>query len=246
MAVLNNVNEIAYLSGVFNWQIENASYTNPSGNATCSFHVIQNAGIPFAQFISGAINTYTLVSGKNPINQIKSAFGQGVNSDPNTDLFNSVVTSGNLKETISRKWAINKVPFANYDQLVDMGTGTQEMIFNVIFAGTMYQTALQNFLQCAFGADSGVGTLQHPFYNKVMNVLPVKFSNSYTFESLNCVVCEVVFMTSDLSHLVASVNNESISQTIQKGFIGVQSAITSIGGTISTLKTFGSQLGGGF
>ena len=95
------------------------------------------------------------------------------------------------------------------------------MIFNVIFAGTMYQTALQNFLQCAFGADSGVGTLQHPFYNKVMNVLPVKFSNSYTFESLNCVVCEVVFMTSDLSHLVASVNNESISQTIQKGFIGV-------------------------
>ncbi len=230
LSLLNTINEVAYLSGLFNWQMSNASYTTPNGQTTVSFHIVTNAQAPIQQYLSGAINTYNLISNNK-------------SKDPNLGLFNTQITASHIKENISRKYAINRVPFANYDQLVDMGTGTQKISFNVIFANTMYKTAYQNLLQCIFGSQSGVGTLVHPFYGKIKNVLPIDISNEYRYDALNCVVCEIIFQTSDLTHLIPNTTTESQTQTIQKWFIGTQNAITSMQSIVTTLKSIGQNVG---
>ena len=234
LGVINTANEIAYLAGIFNWQIEGGSYTNPNSTATVSFHVINNFGIPIGQYLAGAVNTFNLITDTLGVNKQK---------DPNLNLFNTQIVSGNIKENITRKYAVNRIPFANYDQLVDLGTGNQKMSIGIIFSGTMYKTAYQNFIQCAFGSESGLGTLNHPFYKKVLNVLPIEFTTTFSYETLSCVICELTVLTSDLTHLVPNAQSEGTLATIQKYYIGAQNAITSIGGTISSAKALSTQAG---
>ncbi len=230
LTILNETNELAYLAGIFNWQMSNASYTTPSGQSTVSFHVVTNLQAPIQQYLSGAINTYNLINGANA-------------TDPNQGLFNTQIIAGNIKETISRKYAVNRVPFANYDQLVDMGTGSQRIVFHVIFAGTMYKTAYQNLVQCVFGSESGVGTLIHPFYNEIENVLPIDIGTMYSFDSLNCAMCDITFLTSDLTHMIPNAITQQQSQVIQSWYIGTQNAITSMTSSINTLQSIANGTG---
>lgn len=228
LAQLNTINELADLSGLFGWQMNNASYTNPNG-AKVSFMVLNDQGIPFEQYIEGAVNAFNLVSGPSL-------------TDPNVGLFNTSSSILSLREGATRKYAINRIPFANYDQLVDLGWGSQRMTFNAIFAGTMYQTAFRNVIQVLTMNDiSGLGKLTHPFYQKVMNVLPIEFGNTYVSEQLNCVVCEIVFLTSDLTHLNPNSIQTNIVGEISKWYIGIQNSILSIGGTISAAKALASN-----
>ncbi len=227
--ILNTANEIAYLAGLFNWQMTDGSYINPSGNIT-SFHIISNNPIPASQYINGAINLYNLISGVSTI-------------DNNKGLFNTNIIANGLNERIVRKYTLNRVPYANYDQPVDLGVGSQRITFRVVFAGTMYLTALQNVVKSLFANNvSGLGTLIHPFYQTIENVLPIEFGITYNYESLNCVVCEIIFLTSDISHLDSSSLNVSKLSTINKWYIGTQNAITSMLGTVTTLKSLNNNL----
>jgi len=229
LGVLNTANELAYLAGLFNWQVEAGSYENPDGRTT-SFHVITGNDIPLLQYAKGAINTFNLLTGADKV-------------DPNKGLFNTNIIATGLGEKIVRKYAINRVPYSNSDQPVDLGTGSQRIVFKVVFAGTMYMTAFTNVAVSLFGnKTSGLGILNHPFYGEIEGVLPVEMSSAYTSESLNCVVCEIVFMTSDISHLNPSALKESKMATAQKWYIGVQNAITSIAGTVSAAKSLASNV----
>jgi hypothetical protein len=134
------------------------------------------------------------------------------------------------------------VPFANYDQLVDLGWGTQRITFNAIFAGTMYQTAFRNVVQVITDNDvEGLGTLTHPFYQKIVNVLPIEIGNTYVSENLNCVLCEISFLTSDLTHLNPKNIQTSIVSSITKWYVGIENSILSIGGSISAAKALSSN-----
>lgn len=238
LVALNAINEIAYLAGVFNWNVGNGSYTNPDGS-TVTFHAINNFGVPIGQYVEGAVNTFKLVN---------NAFGNPAGAtDPNLELFNTQLTNVGLSETIQRKYVINRVPYANYDQPVDLGIGGQSMTFTVLFAGTMYQTALFNFIQNLFNNKvAGLGTLQHPFYNKVMKVLPLSIKTDYSPNKQNFVLCTVSFATSDISYLNPSTLQASLASEISQWYIGIQNAILSMAGTAGALKSglnqFGSQL----
>lgn len=232
LSILNNANEIAYLAGLFNWQMSNASYINPDGT-TISFHVLDNIQIPLEQYIQGIINTFNLVSGQFGFNP----------SDPNKQLFNTNLGITQIRENINRKYAIYRVPLANYDILVDQGIGGQTINFTVAFAGTMYQTALQNFVQCLFNNQTeGLGTLNHPFYNKIENVLPININNAYNFDQLNFILLQLTFLTSDISHLNPNSIKTNLASEIGTWYIGIQNAITSIAGTIAAAKTLNNNL----
>ena len=237
LAAINTLDTIAYLAGLFEWPVADGSYTNPDGS-TVSFHVINNFGIPIAQYIAGEVNTFNLINGAlgNPA---------GI-TDPNKALFNTQSTATNLNETIQRKYTVNRIPFANYDQPVDLGVGGQEMEFTVVMSGTMYQTAMQNIVQCLFNnSKPGLGTLQHPFYTAIKKVLPISLKTSYIAKNMNFVLVTITFITSDLSHLNPSALKNSLSSEISTWFIGLSNAILSIGGTISAIKTLPNQISGG-
>jgi len=238
LGIINTANELAYLTGLFNWQMLDATYTTPDNKKTVSFNIVNNLGnfnVPLAQYVSGAVNAYNLVS---------SALG--VTSDPNQNLFNTQMTSTGIIESINRKYVLNKIPFANYDQPVDMGTGSQKITFRIIFCGTMYLTALRNFQQYIFDNSVGsLGTLQHPFYGKINNVLPIDCRTTYDYASLNFVLCEASFLTSDLTHLSPSLIKNNATQIISTWYTGIQNTITSLIGTISTAKVIGTQIGAG-
>lgn len=225
---LSTINDIAALAGLFNWQMTNGSYKNPNGVNT-SFHMVENLQAPIESYIAGAINTYNLISG-------------GSNDDPNQGLFNTGLISDSLHEDIMRKYAFNRVPYANYDQPVDLGVGGQHIVFNVIFFGTMYFTAFTNMVQSLFANKKpGLGTLFHPFYGQINNVLPIRLRSNYESKSLNCVICELTFLTSDISHLLASSVTASLVSVISKYFIGTENAIGSIGGITSTIQALGKN-----
>jgi hypothetical protein len=228
LSALNTINDLAYLAGLFNWQMENASYISADGQQQVSFHVVSGLQAPIEQYLSGAINTFDLVAGTSK-------------TDPNLRLFNTQLISGNLRESITRKFAINRIPFSNYDQLVDLGSGTQRIVFNFIFAGTMYQTAMRNFEQVIFSPN--LGTLVHPFYDNIYNVLPVEFDNVYNFDSLNCITGQVVFQTSDLSHLSPALIKTDITSEIGKWFVGVEDSISAMAGAIQEGKGLIKQIG---
>jgi hypothetical protein len=231
LAIINSLNEVAYLAGLFNWQMSDGSYTNPDGSLTCSFHVVKLANsIPLAQYASGAIDAYNLIAGPSK-------------TDPNQQLFNTQIAATGIRENITRKYTVNRIPFANYDQPVDLGTGTQRITCNVLFAGTMYQTAVQNFMQCAFGPQSGLGTLNHPFYNKIEKVLPVEFNTLYSYDSLNFVMCEVTFVTSNLLHLSPSNIQRSLAQKIAAAYQATQAALTSVITSVNVIKSMTRQIG---
>lgn len=230
LAQLNAINDAAYLAGLFNWQMNNATYTNPNGSKI-SFMVINNQGAPIEQFIQGAINGFNLVTGASA-------------GDANLGLFNTSLSTLNLDEEFTRKFVLNRVPFANYDQPVDLGWGTQRQNFVVIFAGTMYQTALLNFIQVITNNDvAGLGTLLHPFYQTINNVLPINCRTRYKSDSLNCVICEITFLTSDLTHLNPLNITTSIVSTISKWYIGIQNSVSSIGGTIAAGRALSNNFG---
>lgn len=227
LAQLNELNELASLAGLFDWQMNNASYTNPNGN-TVSFMVLSNNGVPLEQYIAGAVNAFNLLAGPSAL-------------DPNVGLFNTSSSIMSLRESFNRKYALNRIPFTNYDQIVDLGFGTQRMVFNVLFAGTMYQTAFINTIQAITNNEvSGLGKLMHPFYQEIKNVLPIELGNTYISESLNCVICELIFLTSDLTHLNPNSIKLNIVSEISKWYVGVQNSILSIGGTISAAKALSS------
>jgi len=230
LSFLNAANEVAYLSGLFNWQMNNASYTTPDGQTTISFHVINNAQIPATQYVAGAINSFNLISSL-------------VSKDTNVSLFNTQLSATKINETISRKYTINRIPYANYDQLVDLGVGVQRITFNVLFVGTMYQTAYNSFIQALFNNNgTELGSLEHPFYGTIENVLPIEVANSYSYDSLNCVMCDVTFVTSDITHISPSSVKSSIVNTIGTYYVGIQNSITSLNALTTTLKTFNNQL----
>lgn len=238
MASLSNLseaNQIAYLAGLFNWNVENGSYTNPDGQ-TVSFHVVDANTIPVEQYIQGELNTFSLVN---------SLTGSATATDPNKNLFNTQLTANGLSEIIQRKYAVYRPPFCNYDVPADLGLGGQLITFTIIFAGTMWLTAMMNFIQNIFNNDvSGLGTLQHPFYPKIKNVLPISCKTDYNYQSLNFVLSTVVFRTSDISHLNPSSLKTNIVNEISKWYIGTQNAITSMAGTITALNSTINQFNG--
>lgn len=244
LGIVNTANEISYLAGIFNWDVQDAKYTTPDGALTVSFNIvttIAGSQIPLSQYANGAINAVNLVGELAGVKQ----------KDPNTGLFNTQMSSTDIKEGITRKYMLNRVPFANYDQLVDMGMGSQKITFKVIFCGTMYQTALRNFENAIFKNSQNtttsikLGTLQHPFYGQIKNVLCTSCNTVYEYSSLNYVICEVTFLTSDLTHLDPNLIKTNWQQTIGKYYVGTQNSIASITGTISSAQTLSTQIAGG-
>lgn len=231
VAFLSNADEVAYLSGIFNWEMSNGSYIPPSGTLgiakPVSFHVVNNLQIPVEQYAAGAVNTFNLLT--------------PTGADPNAKLFNTLLSTESIREGIQRKYVINRIPFANYDQPVDLGTGGQRIVFNVIIAGTQYLTAMKNLVQAIFNnSQSGLGTLIHPIYNKITNVLPIEFNPMYEATKLNCVICQMVFQTSDLKHLAPSLTPNPTA-ILQEAFIATQNTVTSLAGTVAAAQTLTSQ-----
>ena len=233
---LSTLNEVAQLAGLFDWQMTNASFTPNGSNNTVSFHVVNNAQIPAERYIQGEINTYDLITNEFSIG-----------GDPNIGLFNTTLSAASIDETILRKYTLNRVPYANYDQPVDLGVGSQKIVFRVIFVGTQYIQGYQNAIQSLFGSANsanGLGILQHPFYGKIKNCLPIRCSNRFDYMHMNCIWSELEFLTSNITHLTAGNLSEGILATISKYFIGTQNAITSLGGSLAAITAFGNNIGG--
>lgn len=223
LSSLSTLDSVAGLLGIFDWEMTNGSFTNPN-KTTVAFHVITGEKMPIEQFVAGAVNTYNLLTG-------------GSKSVLNTGLFNTNLGAQEMNEDIVRKYAINKPPLCNFDQPVDLGMGGQDIVLRCIFSGTMYMTAFTNMIQCLFNNNaSGLGVLNHPLYGKIKNVLPVRCRSNYSFQSLNCVIVELTFITADITHLSAGSVTTSTLAEITKWFTGTQNAITSIGGTIAAAK----------
>lgn len=240
LAALNSINEIAYEAGVFNWPMEDGSYTNPDGT-TVSFHLVGILnGAPIGQYIAGEVNSFNLIN-----NATGNIAGLST-TDSNKNLFNTSISANTLMEKYTRKYNLNKIPFANYDQPVDLGNGSQTIQFVVAFVGTQYQTALINCFQCLFNnAKPGLGTLNHIFYNKIKNVLPISMDNDYTYQKLNFVSSVLTFITSDISHMSPSTLSTTITAEISKWYIGIENAVLSLGGTVSALSSMGKNISSG-
>lgn len=220
---LNTANEVAYLAGLFNWEMVDSKFTNADGT-TVSFSVISKSPIPLAQFIQGEINTFELLT--------NGAFSK----DPNKFLFNTFLTTKELRENLNVKYAINRIPYANYDQLVPLGTGGQRLSFDIVICGTMYLTGFSNIMQVLYtNTKGGLGVLQHPFYGTIKNVMPLEPTMAYRANSLNCIVMTLNFQTSDATHLAKNLP-VSILATISKWFIGTENALSSIQATIGGAK----------
>lgn len=232
---INTANTIAELAGLFNVQMVNGSYTNPN-QQTVSFHIVTQNQVPIAEYLSGLINGFNFMNG---------AIG-GASIDPNEFLFNTALTATGLNETVMRKHTINRIPYANYDMPVDLGIGGQRINFNIAFTGTMYQTAFQNFIQALYSNSTpGLGTLTHPFYGTINNVLPLSITGAYESTKMNYILLTVPFQTSDINHLYPNTNINSILAEIGRYYIGIQNSVSSIGGIISGGQAIGSNLTGG-
>lgn len=244
LSQLNSINEIANLAGIFNWQMDNARYVNPD-NSTVSFQVLGVTGTGLDQYAQGLISTFNLANNVTN-NALNDALGLSHN-DPNTGLFNTTLSTLGIDEDIKRKVGINEVPFANYTQLTDQGIGGQKIVFNVIFAGTMYMTAFLNFMICLFSNKiSGLGTLYHPLYGKIDNVIPIKIGNKYSFDKRNCIMLEVYFHTSDISHLNPLAITSSLTSEINKWYVGTQTALFAIQNITSSITSLQQNISAGF
>lgn len=229
----SSLSQIAYLAGVFNWQVSDASYTPPGSKMPVSFHIVNNiTGTNLENYFQGAINTYNLIS--------NTFSNKNSNADPNLNLYNTKMQATSATHIFEKKLVINRIPYANRDQIVPMGCGGENITFNVIFAGTMYQTAFLNFIQAVLQDNLGsgsLGTLNHPFFGNISNV--TASSGQYVFENarMQCIILNIVFRTSDLSHLKPNIVQTSTQQTINKYYTGVTTAVSSISSTITNLKT---------
>lgn len=239
-SLLNSANNLAELAGINNQQVDNATYINANGKKV-SFHVLPLGGIPAGRYIQGAVNTYDLLKPKPKNDPTQPP------PDPNLNLYQTKLTAVGINESIERKVIKNKIPYTNYDQIVDLGISGQTIVINAMFYGIQYQQAYKNLINILFdNSISGLGILMHPFYGKIENVLPVKVGNSFVNENLNCLTLELTFLTTDIKHLFPTVLKESKLATIGKYYSGIQNAVTSTMGLISAVKSLINNTINGF
>lgn len=228
---LNSANSLTALAGANGQQIDNATYINPNGNKV-SFHVLPTAGVPAGRYLAGAVSSYNLIKPTAKNDPTKPP------PDPNLDLYQTKLTATSIAENIERKVIKNRIPYTNYDQIVDIGIAGQTIVLNAMFYGTQYQQGFKNLVNILFdNSTSGLGTLMHPFYGKIENVLPIKVGNTYSENYLNCIIVELTFLTTDIKHLFPKVTKESKLKTIAKFYQGIQNAVTSTMGLIASVKS---------
>ena len=237
LVVLNQLNEAAYLAGLFDVQVSNGAWkqllTNGTTVSTTYFHVLNPIPAPIGAYASGAINTYNLIAGKKT---------------DNSGLFNTGVAMTALQETISRYYNANNVPYANYRQLGDVGINGMDIALSVVLSGTMYQTAYYNLIKVLFdnsGNYAALGTLTHPFYGDIKNVLPIECKVRYISGSLNCIMLDLLFLTQDINHITKSNFKLDLQQEIGAWFIGIEDGLLGIGGAIASLQSLLSNFKGG-
>ena len=237
LVVLNQLNEAAYLAGLFDVQVSNGAWKqidiNGTTVSTTYFHVLNPIPAPIGAYASGALNTYNLLAG---------------NKTDNKQLFNTGVAMTALQETITRFYNSNPVPYANYRQLGDVGIGGMDIAMTIVLSGTMYQTAYYNLIKVLFdnsGNYATLGTLTHPFYNDIQNVLPVQCNVRYISGTLNFIMLDLLFLTEDINHLTKSNYKLDIQQEIGAWFIGIEDGLLGIGGAIAALQSLLSNFKGG-
>jgi hypothetical protein len=226
---ISTLNDIAELSGLLNWEINDAKFKNPDGSIV-SFYVLNRVKYPIARYLNGGINAFNLVNG---------LFFNKNQKDPNQTLFNTNLGVSMIKESCKRKYSIREVPYANYDQLVNLGMSGQLITFKVVFAGTQYLTAYLNVIQNLFGYSSSnndLGTLYHPFYNEIKGVLPLAWSNEFVYDTLNFVAVDITFRTSNILHLSPQSLNQGLREQIALAYIAIENSLLSIGAMVDALK----------
>lgn len=233
LTLLNQAEQAALLSGILGVSLQNGTYKNGTGKTTTFFLSDIASQIPAANYINGAISTYSMA---------KSLLSN--EPDGNTRLFNTIVTSGKIAETFRRKGHREEIPFQNYDIPINGGIGGQDIVFSLVFTGTQYLKAYYNAIEVLFDAsDTGLGTLTHPFYGVINNCLPRRVAGIYEAEKLNCIVFDVIFETSDISHLNNPTNTSaSIGTDIAEGFMLAQQAAFAITSAISNIKGLINQV----
>ena len=238
LTVLNQLNEAAYLAGIFDVQVSDGAWVqiNKDGTTVASttyFHVLSPIKAPIGSYVNGALNTYNLIAG---------------NKTDNSELFNTGVAMTELQETISRYYNANNVPYANYRQLGDVGINGQDITMSVILSGTMYQTAYHNLIRVLFDSSGNfaeLGTLTHPFYGDIKNVLPITAKVRYISGAVNCIMLDILFLTQDISHLTKNNYKLNTQQEIGEWFIGIEGALLGIGGIIASLQSLLNNFKGG-
>jgi hypothetical protein len=246
LSLVSRVNTLAKYAGLLGCQVQEAKYQNYNGN-TVSLFILNKLpnkfGIdsPLFNNAESAIDAYKLVSSLINKNQ--------TNQDPNQNLFGTFCAGIKVKEKLQRKFAINKVPYANYDQIIPMGTGGQQITLTVAYGGLNFQQGFLNTVQTLMMENNlntpkgnnnlikGLGILQHPFYGEIKNVLPIEVDNVYTSERANFVLADITFITTDSSHLIAGNNKKSKQEEIAYWYQATQRSILGIIGAVDILKT---------
>ena len=230
--LISLADQAAYLSGVLNVNLQNASFKNSSGKV-CSFFVqTPSSSIPLANYAAGLISSYDMISA-----WVSSP------ADPNTSLFNTITTTGDISETFGTKGSRLKVPFQNYDILVSSGSSGQDIVFNVVMCGTEYLKAFYSLMGVLFDpAAQSTGTLVHPFYGTIKNCLPRRIANAFKSTRLNCIVFDLIVETSDITHLVQPDPKSYAASKVAEAFILTQTALFGITSAISNISSIVSNV----
>lgn len=234
IGITNKINTIAKYAGLLGCQVQESKYQNYNGNKI-SLYVLNplpnqyDIYSPLFNQAQGAIDAYKLVS--NLIN--KGQLGQ----DPNQNLFGTFLAGIKVKEKLQRKFAINKVPYANYDQIIPMGTGGQQITMTVAYGGLDFEQGFLNIIQTLMQDSNldtpkgnnklsrGLGILWHPFYGQINNVLPIEIDNVYSSERANFVIADITFVTQDSSHLIVGNSQRSMQEKIAYYFQATEASI---------------------
>lgn len=217
----SNLVAIANALGLNNWQLIQAKYNG------CSFYSLQS--------LSGSIMQSDIAKSiSNGIYATNKIFG-GSSTDANASskLFMTTMALLNVNDNLNRKLVRKKLPYANQDNIEDMGLSGWSFSVNAIFIGTEYLQALNNFLAAVASPDPTVANqLVHPIYGLITgNTYLANIRLRYSSEARMAVALELTFEAEQgIAWIPAPL---SAIQIGSMALLGVLSAISAVGNAVT-------------
>lgn len=222
--IQSTILEIANLIGINDWQLVEGMYNG------CSFTSLQPINSALAQTSIGQ----TINNGIFAYNSIIGALGADA-GDLNGygRLFNTTMGLMNVNDTMTNKLARKKLPYADYDNIEDMGNGGWSFTVNAIFIGTQYLTAFNNFLTASQNpSPANKNQLVHPVYGQISGLVYLSsIKTRYSSDARQAVMVELSFEAEQSNAWSQSTLNLTTIASI--ALTGVLGAVNAVGEALS-------------
>lgn len=223
----SNLLEVASILGLTNWQLNEGMYNG------CSFHTLQplSAAISQSAIVNGA------ATGIYAFNKLLGTNLLGDNPNSRTNLFLTTLALMNVNDELTRKFVRKRLPYANQDNIEDMGLSGESYTINALFFGMDYLTALDNFLNAVLNPPpKDENVLIHPVLGEISgDTYLVRMKRRYSSDAYQAVMLELQFEAEQA--IGWSKNTLSPTELTSQVLLGSIAALNAVGSAIS-LSTF--------